>query len=311
LTLAITEAHPFVRQPACSLTRPQQAALGEAAMFYRNLCLSALVCFTLVACVSFTVSDPQPGTVFTLPSPVKVNAVAVPDVRGGVDVTDLRTATSLTNQVSIQANQLTAAISLPAGQHKLSIAADVSCWYCSGGVYRPVETRAFCVAPMGTGSGPFLEAMAKADSKAWAATATPPNTTTPTGVSLVQFDPPGLPSLWRFRPAQATISNDRGIIESAQFPCYCITSVSERAGTPVGLAACDDTDPVQTWQALQVSVVSGHGMYRFQNAGRGVSDACLTEGSNGLLIQQNCNDLDSQLWATIDRSSNTYMTPFP
>ena len=50
--------------------------------------------------------------------------------------------------------------------------------------------------------------------------------------------------------------------------------------------------------------------HRFQNMGRGVSDACLTESVNGQLIQQSCQDLSSQLWIVLDGTANQFGSPF-
>jgi hypothetical protein len=54
----------------------------------------------------------------------------------------------------------------------------------------------------------------------------------------------------------------------------------------------------------------GTGNYRIQNNGRGISDACLTEGVNGVLVQRPCNDTPQQLWSIRDNITGMLGSPF-
>jgi hypothetical protein len=86
-----------------------------------------------------------------------------------------------------------------------------------------------------------------------------------------------------------------------------MTSMDDAADSPIGLAICDASDQTQLWQEFEIPNTGG--LHRFQNFGRGTSSACLTEGSNKKLVQQNRLDHDNQLWKIVDRN-NQVITPF-
>ncbi len=84
--------------------------------------------------------------------------------------------------------------------------------------------------------------------------------------------------------------------------------MEDKQNAQIGLSACDSDDPLQRWQTFRIgAVVNNKAFYRFQNMGRGLSDACLTEGANGQLVQRSCNDADTQLWA-VRRSTGVFET---
>jgi hypothetical protein len=85
-------------------------------------------------------------------------------------------------------------------------------------------------------------------------------------------------------------------------------SMADAQDTPIGLAVCDANDPLQQGQALQTG--GGNGGFRFQNMGRGISNACLTEGSNNVLVQRACQDKPGQLWSIKDNTTGQFVSPF-
>jgi len=54
----------------------------------------------------------------------------------------------------------------------------------------------------------------------------------------------------------------------------------------------------------------GTGNYRIQNNGRAISDACLTEGASGVLVQRACNDMPDQLWSIKNTTNGMLGAPF-
>jgi hypothetical protein len=255
-----------------------------------RILFAAITLIALAACSSFNVSSPQQGKVITLPGMVPVEMYGKPEIVGHVEVRDLTANMDYSNQVMQRsADRYSGAFVLPAGQHKIYVAADVSCWYCTGKTYRPSETRSICVTAAGPASGPFKTAFAKDTNLSWSTPMIDVVSTAQSGSNTTR---------WKFNPASSGFAADTGFLESVEFPCYCMRSTDDKQNTPIGLSACDRDDPLQKWQAFRVgSVVSNKGFYRFQNTGRGISDACLTEGPNGQIVQRTCNDTDDQLWA--------------
>jgi hypothetical protein len=83
--------------------------------------------------------------------------------------------------------------------------------------------------------------------------------------------------------------------------------MDDKQETPIGLAICDANENTQKWQAI--GPFPGSNAYRFQNVGRRISDACLTEGPNNTLIQRACKDTPDQLWSIRDITTGLVGSP--
>lgn len=190
---------------------------------------------------------------------------------------------------------------LAPGRHTLAASADTLQWwflipYCGGGS----DTANFCVAAQTSLSTPSKTALANRDNLSWTKTSD-----TTVGVAA---DAGTLMTRWNLIRLGGFASTT-GLIQSTEHSCLCMRSVDDKQGTPIGLVMCDANDATQQWQALQVPPF-GTGNYRFQNNGRGISDACLTEGPNNVLIQRACNDTPDQLWSIRDNTNGLLGPPF-
>ena len=252
------------------------------------------VCAVLSACSSFTLSEPTEGLIVQLPSTVRVAMTGNPTLNA-VQVKDNNNDVS--NQMSyVTSNQSQGNLSLAAGKHTIDVAATVNCWYCSNGTYRPTETRIVHVIPQGSAAGPTKTAFSNTTSRlSWSAS----------GIQMtaVATDAGQAPTRWSIR-RQGGIASSVALIESAAFPTMCLRSDVATQNAAVGMSPCDVMDPLQIWQALPAPGWAP-GNYRIQNTGRGVSDACLTEGAAPArqLIQRACLDTPDQVWTFKDNQT--------
>jgi hypothetical protein len=269
------------------------AIRGEENMFLRNaLGLAAIAALT--ACSSFEVVQPKYGAIVTLPANTNVVINGNPSLSGvrvQVDGTDY------SNQLmSVSAARSEGDLNLLAGYHSIEVEADVPCWYCSGQSFHHTAQRKICVVPPGPLLVPSKTPRDNAPGNlSWA---------TASEEKVVLATDAGTPrTRWNFRRLGG-IASSSGLVESIEFPCRCLRSMVDTQGAPVGLAMCDTSDPLQQWQALNV-LAFPPGNFRFQNNGRGVSDACLTEGPapDKLLIQRACNDTPDQVWSITDNTT--------
>jgi hypothetical protein len=210
------------------------------------------------------------------------------------------------NDVSNQINyvsdgQRSGDLNLPAGTHTATAQATVPCWYCSPQAWQASFQTNFCVAAA-TSLGPLSKiALAKGDGLSWSKTSD-----TTVGVAL---DAGGtLMTRWNFIRLGG-IASSIALIQSTENGCLCMRSMDAAQNAAIGLVICDGNDATQQWQALQVAPF-GTGNFRVQNNGRGVSDACLTEGANGVLVQRACNDTPDQLWSFRDNATGVVGPPF-
>jgi hypothetical protein len=191
-------------------------------------------------------------------------------------------------------------LSLAAGAHSIIATATVPCWYCTAKAWQASFQTNFCVASQTSTNTPSKTALAKGDNLSWAKTSD-----TAVGVAA---DSGSLTTRWNLIRLGG-IASTTGLIKSTENDCLCIRSMDAQQGTPISLAVCDGSDVLQQWQALQMPPF-GTGNYRIQNNGRVVSDACLTEGANGVLVQRACNDTPDQLWSVRDNTNGQLGPPF-
>src|SRR5262245_28307777 len=185
------------------------------------------------------------------------------------------------------------------GRHTLIASADtLQFWflipYCGGSS----DTVNFCVAAPTSPSTPSKTAFAKRDNLSWTKTSD-----TTIGMAM---DAGTLVTRWNLMRLGGAGSG-RGLIQSTENPCLCMRSMDDNQGTPIGLAICDTNDTTQQWTAFPVL---GTGNFRIQNSGRGISNACLTEGQNNALIQRECRDTPDQLWSIRDNVTGLFGPPF-
>jgi len=254
--------------------------------------LGLLAIAVLTACSSFNVVQPQDGAIVTLPAATPVTIEGSPSL-SGVQVSV--NGTNVSNQITTVSNARSEGmLNLPAGQHTIDVQADVPCWYCAGQWFHHTAQRKICVVAPGPLTGPSKTPRSNAaGNMSW-------STAGGSGVG-VAADAGGPSTRWGFRRLGGIASN-RGLIESVEFPCRCLRSMADAQNTPIGLARCDMADALQQWTSLQ-AVGAAAGNFRFQNDGRGLSDACLTE-SSGVLVQRACNDTPPQVWSIRDNVTN-------
>ena len=258
--------------------------------------LGLVVIAAVTACSSFDVMQPQDQTIITSPSSTKVAIEGNPRLSGvqvRVDGTDV------SNQINaVSAARSEGDLTIPLGPHTVDVQADVPCWYCGGGWFHHTAQRKICVVAPGPLTGPSKTPRSNASGNlSW-------STAGGAGVSVAADA--GTPSTrWSFRRLGGFVSN-RGLIESVELPCRCLRSMAATSNTPIGLAICDPSDALQQWTSLQ-GVGFTPGNFRFQNDGRPISDACLTEGAapERQLIQRNCNDTPEQVWSVRDNATGT------
>jgi hypothetical protein len=262
------------------------------------LILAAAAAGALSACSSFSITSPQDGTVVKLPATTNVTVGANPSMTGlqvKVDGADV------SNQIAFVSDaQSRGPLSLPAGRHAISATATVPCWYCSPQPWQASFQTNVCVAGQTSPATPSKTALAKGDTLSWVKTSD-------TTVGMAP-DAGAVSTHWSLIRLGG-IASSTGLIQSTENECLCMRSMAAASDTPIGLAVCDGTDPLQQWQALQVPPF-GPGNYRIQNNGRGISDACLTEGANNVLVQRPCNDTPQQLWSIRDNITGMLGSPF-
>ncbi len=268
----------------------------------RVLILTAAAATVLSGCASFSISEPKDGATVRLPAKTTIIVEASPSMSNLVVKVD---GTNVNNQINyVSGQKFQGDLSLPAGRHSITAEADVPCgWYCSGQYQQTIHElsqRSFCVADQTSLTTPSKTALAKRDNLSWTKTSD-----TTVGVAP---DNGTLMPRWNLLPLGG-IGSSTGLIQSTENSCLCMRSVDASQNTPIGLAICDSNDATQQWQALQVPPF-GTGNFRIQNNGRGISDACLTEGSNNVLIQRSCNDTPDQLWSIRDNTNGQLVPPF-
>jgi hypothetical protein len=187
-------------------------------------------------------------------------------------------------------------LSLAAGQHAIMAAASVPCWYCAPNPTQLSMQVNVCVANQNSTASPSKTALAQADGKTWSK-----SSDTMVGIGP---DDQSIGTHWRFI---APGLGSTGIIMSVENDCLCMKSTDANQNTPIGLSICNLNDPLQQWQALKPGGTSN---WRLQNNGRAISDACLTEGANGVLVQRACLDTPDQLWSVRDNTTNQTTSPF-
>lgn len=265
-------------------------------MLLRNVLVVASIA-ALSACSSFDVVQPKDGAIVTLPATTKVVIDGNPSLSGvQVNVGN----TSFSNQMSyVSGARSEGNLALPAGSHTIAVEGDVPCWYCTGQSFHHSVQRKVCVVAAGPLTGPTKTPRSNAAGNwSWA--------TASDQKLVVVADTGTSKTRWNFRRLGG-ITASSGLIESAEFPCRCLRSMVAGQREPVGLAMCDVSDPLQEWQSLPPITSLGFppGNFRFQNRGRGVSDACLTQGPapDTLLIQKGCNDTPDQVWSIRDNTT--------
>jgi hypothetical protein len=270
-------------------------------MGLRSLCTSsplAALAIALSSCSSFSITAPRDGGIVLAPATTPITVKASPSMtalRVAIDGNDV------TGQInSISAGESIGQVALPPGMHTVTASADVACWYCSPQPWQATYQNKFCVATQTSTATASKTALAKGDGRSW-------NKTSNTTVG-VAADTGTLMTRWTL-VSKGGFTSTTGQIRSTENTCLCMRSMDAAQGTPVGLALCDPNDPLQQWQALQMPP-GGTGNYRVQNTGRGVSDACLTEGANDVLIQRSCNDTPEQLWSVRDNTTGQLGLPF-
>lgn len=259
--------------------------------------LGALSMLVLVGCSNFRVIEPEDGSVITQPAQTRISFEGNPRITGSRVTVD---GNDYSGQGAYAAdNRWQAALTLPLGTHTVAVEADVPCWYCSGQSFRHTAAHTICVVAPGQLGGLLKTPLAQADGATWASVSD--------RQIAIESDAGSPRTRWNFRRLGG-FTSDRGLIESAAFPCRCLRSMEDRSGAPVGFWACNQADPLQQWQALPVTP----NRFRIQNLGRGVSDACLTEGPapDRLLIQRNCNDTPDQVWSVRDNATGQPGSPF-
>lgn len=245
----------------------------------------------LSGCASFSIDQPKQDAIVRLPAKANVSVIASPSMSGLV-VKD--GATDVSSQISYVSDRLRQGeLSLPAGRHTITAAADVPCWYCYPRMWRASSQIGICVAADTWPSGVATEtAVGKSNGLSWAKTSD-----TTIGVAM---DSGTAVTRWQLVRVSG-ITQNIGLIQSTENSCLCMRSMDDRQGTPIGLAICDSSDQTQIWDALQMPNTNGN--CRFQNFGRSVSNACLTQDASKTLIQRSCLDTDDQLWKIRDNST--------
>ena len=260
--------------------------------------VSAVSVCVLSGCSNFKVIEPQDGAVFIQPATVPVLFEGNPRITNS----QVTVGASTVSGAYVGSNRWQANPTLPPGTHNIAIEADVPCSYCAGQSFKHRATRTVCVTAPGSLSAPLKTPLAQADNQTWASQ----NATRIT----IEPDAGNARTRWNFIRIGGVASSD-GLIESAGFPCHCLRSMEDKQNAPIGFWACNTADPLQQWQALPVPA-AGPNRWRIQNRGRGVSDACLTEGPapDRLLIQRACNDTPEQLWTIRDNTTGQPGSPF-
>jgi len=263
----------------------------------RILILAAAAATIFSGCASFSISDPKDGAL-NLPATTTVTVIATPSMSGVVVKVD---GNDVSNQINYVSDQRSSGnLTLAAGRHSITAQATVPCWYCSPQSWQASFQANVCVGAV-TALGTMTKiALAKADGLSWSKTSdTTVGVATDTGTTMTRWNTNRL----------GGIASTTGLIQSTENGCLCMRSMDGSQNTPIGLAICDGNDATQQWQALQVAPF-GTGNFRVQNNGRAISDACLTEGANGVLVQRACNDTPDQLWSFRDNSTGALGPPF-
>lgn len=265
---------------------------------YVRVLTLAVVATTLISgCSSFTISKPKNGDIVRLPSKTTVIVEDSPMMSSLVVKADGTNVSSQINSVSDLKSQ--GDLSLPGGKHTVTAEADVSCWYCSNKIWQASSQTNFCVAAETWPSTLTFTALARGNNLSWAKTSdTTVSVATDTGTAVTR---------WNLVHAGG-LGQGLGRIQSTENSCLCMQSIDAHPDAPIGLAICDSTNDLQLWQAFKMPNKNDH--YRFQNFGRDVSSACLTEGPNGVLIQRACLDTDVQLWRIRNNMSGLLVSPF-
>jgi hypothetical protein len=249
---------------------------------------AAAVAAILSGC-AFDISAPKTGAVVGSPTKVVVESTAsMSGLEVRVDGTDY------SNQIlSVGGSDKRSEgnLNLAPGAHTITAEADVYCWYCSQRTSHRTDREVFCVGGGMPVLGPLTKvAISESDGRHWFKTT---NNTIGLGIDT------GTPAFRWNMIRRGGIGSSTGLIQSAEDACLCMTSTNDRQDTPIGLAFCDWDDPTQQWQALQITT----GVFLFQNTGRGISDACLTEGPNNELIQRANKTAANQHWRIRDNTT--------
>lgn len=264
----------------------------------RRLAATVAAAGSLSACVSFSITAPPDGTIFKNPVTTDVVVGANPSMTGLQVKLD---GTDVSNQIGFVSDvQSRGAVSLAVGKHSIVATATVPCWYCSPQAWQASFQANVCVSSQTSLTTPSRTALAKRDNLGWARTSD-----TTVGVAA---DTGTLSTRWNLIRLGG-IASTTGLIQSTENDCLCMRSMDAAQDTPIGLALCDGNDATQQWQALQMPPF-GTGNYRIQNNGRGISDACLTEGASGVLVQRACNDMPDQLWSIKSTTTGMLGAPF-
>jgi hypothetical protein len=248
------------------------------------------------ACSCYSLKSPKDGDVVKLPAKTMVVIDASPSMSALAVKLD---GSDVTNQITWTAPPGQGELAAPAGNHTLTADADLPCWYCSGQKSHYSAKANFCVAgpwPSGTST---RTALARGDNKSWDKTSDATvGFATDAGQSRTQWN----------MVRVGGIGQSLGMIQSTENTCLCMASTDAQPNAPIGLAFCDPNNQLVLWESFVIPNKSNHS--RFQNVGRGISEACLTEGANGVLIQSGCNDTDQQLWRIRENPSGNIVSPF-
>lgn len=257
-----------------------------------------LLCISVLAgCSSFDVSAPEDRSVVTLPNKVQVRIDATPQLSAYRVEADGQDMSAQVAQSS--AGSAAGELALAAGQHRVVVTGSEPCWYCQGGSATNREERRVCVVPPGPNTAPLKIVHATSpDARGWRVRTV--------DAIHAEMDVSLPATRWSFTRLGG-IASSTGLIESAELPCRCLISPSSTDGAPLKLAMCDAGDPTQQWQSLPMPRPGHPAAQRFQNNGRGVSSACITEGpasTDFAIIQAACLDLPVQLWTVHDNQLN-------
>lgn len=272
----------------------------------RVVILTAVAAAVLSACSSFSIKEPQKDAIIKAPSNTKVIVIARPSMSAlSVQVDNLNRVQDVTNQFRpVSAKESTGDISLPAGNYTITAQAEVPCWYCSRGNQTTWSQTSFCVASESWPSTvTTFSAFSMNDNLSWAKTSD-----ASIGIDVDNGKPT---TRWYLIRVGGILSPSVGLIKSTENTCLCMRSTSTLSETPIGLAICDAQDKAQLWQAWEEAGTNPK-YYRFQNYAY-ISGPCLSEGSNGVLVQRDCrntNNKKDQLWRIRDNKLNLFVSPF-
>jgi hypothetical protein len=259
--------------------------------------ISATLVLALTGCSSLALVEPREATYLSSGSAVAVIAEAQPGFRSAKVTIDGNDVTSQMRQVSPQ--RIEGTVALPAGISTIVVDAQPAPSYFVPYPSPLSVRRRVCVLPSAPSTGPSKSAFSVGSGQSWGVQSTALPRVINNGIAAT--------TRWQFDRLGGPFSTV-GLISSVDAPCRCLRSSDPAQGAPIALAMCDPQDTLQQWQSL-APVATAPAQLRFQNFGRGASDACLTEGAPParVLIQLGCQDTPNQLWTVRDTATNAVL----